>query len=79
MRRVEVTWWDAHGHGARWMARSDVNDGPCVVRSVGYLVKPGKKGHVSLAQTVNPHTGAGADLFHVFHIPLGMVRKIRKL
>lgn len=79
MRRVEVQWWDAHGMGPRWMPVDQVNDGPCLVRSVGYLVRPGKKGHVTLAQTVNPHTGATADLFHVFHIPTGMVKRVRKL
>ncbi len=79
MKRVEVTWCDSHQMGAGWLPKgAATDDGPCTITSIGWLVKPGKKGHVTLAMSHNPHSSE-MGLHNVFCIPLGMVKKVRRL
>lgn len=72
--RVEVIWHDAHGESTSWVHLEEVGVEPCVVRTVGILLRPGKRGHLTVAQSVE---GDHAD--HLVHIPLGMVRNLTAL
>lgn len=70
-----VRWADAHAGVGGWLDMDDYSDGgEYVITSVGFLVpedkKGGKKGHVTLWQTV-----CDGDGIHPFHIPAGMVRE----
>jgi hypothetical protein len=73
MRILEVILHDAHADSETWTARdlSGIDDGPLVVRSVGYELKPGKKNHIVLAQSA---TDDHVD--HVLMIPKGMVQRV---
>ena len=71
-----VYWADACGGDPGWLTLEDVeDDGEVLVQSIGFLVStedPGaKQNHVTLLQSF--HDGDGINLFH---IPVGMVRKI---
>jgi hypothetical protein len=77
MRRVEITWHDAHGdNGSSWhpIDGSGWTDKPLVVKSIGYLMTDAKKGHHVLAQSViKDHVD------HVLFIPKAMTKRIRTL
>jgi hypothetical protein len=71
-----IYWADACGGDPGWLTLEDVeDDGEVLVQSTGFLVPtedPGaKQNHVTLLQSF--HDGDGINLFH---IPIGMVRKI---
>jgi hypothetical protein len=73
---VEVVWHDAHAVTETWVGVDDIDDGPCVVRSVGVLVPHAKPGHLVLAQSIIE----GDNMVdHVVAIPLGMVRRVHRL
>lgn len=73
---VMVRWADAHAGEGGWLDLDTYADtGEYIITSVGFLVeenkKGGRKGHVTLWQTV-----CDGDGIHPFHIPSGMVREI---
>lgn len=74
MKVTVVTWHDAHGDSAGWIAIDSIAHTPCVVKSVGFVLPPETKpGHMSLAQSL-----LHGDLFadHIVHIPLGMIADV---
>jgi hypothetical protein len=78
VRAARITWHDAHGSGSsQWKTLASVSQGvACEVTTIGFIVDPSLPGHVTVVQTVNPHSAADAadaECLHEFHIPLGMV------
>lgn len=73
MRILEVIWHDAHSEGRSWTSRdlSEIDDAPLEVRSIGYELLPGKRGHLVLAQSL-----VTDNVDHVLFIPKGMVRRV---
>jgi hypothetical protein len=76
MKLVLVIWHDAHSGSGTWEYLNDLeDDGPYVVRSVGYLIdakKHGKNKHTSIGQSLSE-----VDcLDSILHIPNAMVQKI---
>lgn len=72
---VLVEWADACGGEPGWLSLEEVeDDGETLVQTVGFLIPVGEPGakehHVTLLQSY--HEGEG---IHLFHIPVGMVRK----
>ena len=74
MTPVRIEWWDAHdiGAGDGWLDPGNLDDGPCVVTTVGYLLKGSKAGHLLVAQSITPD----CEVRNPFAIPIGMVRRI---
>jgi hypothetical protein len=73
---VRVTWHDAHAATDTWCAVEEIDEDPCIVESVGYLLHEIKPGHVCLAQSLI------ADQDHVdgvLAIPSAMVKRIDSL
>jgi len=71
--RVLVVWHDAHAiNEGGWCEETDIDDEPCVVESLGWLLADRKRGHVVLAQSI---TNDG-NLDSVLAIPVGMVQKV---
>jgi hypothetical protein len=73
---VLVEWADACGEEPGWLSLEDLeDDGEVVVSTVGFLIPAddpgGKHNHVTVMQSY--HDG---EAIHVFHIPVGMVRKM---
>jgi hypothetical protein len=79
MKPVLVIWHDAHAGSSRWEHLDDLeDDGHYEVKSIGYLLKVrrgGKKGHVSLAQSL----GGEECVDSILHIPVKMVKQIIEL
>lgn len=76
MKVAVVTWHDAHSdRSGTWTDRSEIDDDPYVVRSVGFLLDPPKAGHVSVVQSV----GDDEALDHILHIPNAMVVAVQQL
>lgn len=76
MTPVRVTWADSHSVEADgWLMVDNLDDGPCVVRTVGWLLTGAKAGHVSVALSEDEN-GMVRD---VFHIPVGMVVELAAL
>jgi hypothetical protein len=73
---VEVVWHDAHAVSDTWSSVDDIDDEPCVVRSVGVLLPHSKPGHLVLAQSIIERDDM---LDHIVAIPLGMVRRVHRL
>lgn len=71
MRLVLVIWHDAHSTSSSWTSADEADDVPCVVRSVGFLLDGWKRGHVSIAQSIE-----GEFRDSVLAIPTGMVQRI---
>lgn len=76
MKPVLVIWHDAHMGNSTWEHLRDMeDDGPYVVRSMGYLIpvkNGGKKKHISVAQSWSE-----ADCVDsVLHIPVAMVKQV---
>jgi len=72
---VHVRWLDAHSVGVGWQAADEIEDAPCVVCSVGFLISAAKSGHVVIAQSV---TDDGA-IDHILAIPVAMISKVTVL
>lgn len=79
---VEVTWEDAAGHNQWEMTRdaqTDFAQGAYEVQSVGYIVARTPRS-LTLAQSRTlPGCYHGDQVNHMLRIPLGMVRKVRRL
>jgi hypothetical protein len=76
---VAVVWLDAHGDADGWTEISDLDPEPRRVTSVGLLLptgEGGKRGHLTLAQTIDAGNGL---VDSVLHIPRGMVRRVSVL
>ena len=68
-----VTWHDTHSDDSGWLHIGDIDQAPCVVHSVGWLIpthEGGKADHVTLYQTRIEGTD---QIDSVAHIPVGMV------
>ncbi len=74
-QRVEVVWHDAFAITDTWMDTEDIDDLPCEVTSIGYLIPDKKPNHVVLAQSHNTHESVDS----VLAIPVRMVQNIKVL
>jgi len=71
--RVFIVWHDAHAiNEGGWCDVKDIDDEPCIVQTVGWLLADAKDGHVVIAQSITDDGG----LDSVLAIPVGMVQKI---
>lgn len=75
---VRIWWRDAHAATDTWTAVDDIGDEPCVVTSVGFLLRDVKPGHVVLAQSMIDDDEYG-DVDHVLAVPSAMVVRIESL
>ena len=75
-RIVRVWWRDAHAATETWTDPAEIDDEPCIVLSVGFLLTEAKPGHVVLAQSQIVDYG---DVDHVLAIPTAMVVRIESL
>lgn len=76
---VEVVWADAHTEpvsGNTWFDRSEIDDTPYLVRSVGILLENVKAAHTSIAQS---EAVSDQLVDSVLHIPNQMVIIVRTL
>lgn len=71
-----ITWRDAHAVTHTWTQVDELDDEPCIVRSVGWLLPNVKSGHLVLAQS---HIETAGDVDHVLAIPAGMVIEVTRL
>lgn len=73
-----VEWADAHDGTETWTAIDDlIDDGEVIITSVGIQLDEdngGKKGHVTLAQSID-----GDHVDNVLYVPVGMIRKMTAL
>ena len=76
---VRILWADAHAGNQEWSPLEELDDhDEYLVESVGFLLPEtagGKKGHVSLAQSITPD----GHVDHVLYVPAGMVRHMETL
>jgi len=72
---VRISWHDAFALNSSWMVISDIDDEPCLVESVGFLLADAKKGHVVISQSWNSEEGIDS----VLAIPVAMVVKTELL
>lgn len=63
MTPVLVTWADAHAVEG-WLDPANLDNGPCIVRSVGWLIADAKAGHVTLALSEDEN-GLVREVFHI--------------
>lgn len=76
LSKVLVVWHDAHSSTAGWEELSEIDDEPCVVETVGWLLPDRKQGHVVIAQSII----VGDDTIDsVLSIPVGMVQSLTVL
>lgn len=73
---VKVTWLDAHAVTTGWEAIEELDDEPCVVESVGFLIPDVKKGHVTIAQSI---IADNEECDHVLSIPSKMVTRLESV
>ena len=73
---VRVTWHDAHAATSTWTSVDGIDDSPCIVESIGYLLHEMKPGHILLAQS---WIADQEDVDGVLAIPSGMVKRIESL
>lgn len=72
---VRVTWFDAFAETSSWIEIDDIDDEPCEVMSVGFLLADAKKDHVVIAQSINDNDSIDS----VLCIPVAMVAKTELL
>lgn len=71
--KVLVVWHDAHDEVDGWTHVDDIDDDPCIVETVGWLLPARKDGHVVVAQSIT-----NDDMVdNIIAIPCGMVRSMR--
>lgn len=75
MTPVRMTWHDSHDVGDGWLDPGNLDGGPCVVVTVGYLLPGAKAGHVTVAQSISDN----GDVRHVFSVPVAMVDELAAL
>jgi hypothetical protein len=73
---VQVTWHDAHSiSGDGWVCLAEMEKGPCVVETVGWLIEEANPKHIVIAQSYND-----SELYdNIIAIPVAMVVKTRIL
>jgi len=71
--KVLVVWHDAHSEGDGWCDVDDIDDEPCVVETIGWLLPDRKRGHVVVAQSITNSDQLDAMLC----IPVAMIRSMR--
>lgn len=76
--KVRVLWKDAHTVSDTWISENDIQNEPCFVESVGWLLKNKVEDHVVLAQSWNISSEEPA-YDGVLAIPSGMVISIDPL
>jgi hypothetical protein len=69
---VKVTWHDAHSLMTSWQEFDEIDQEPCVVETIGYLLHNAKGGHVVVAQSINN----AENYDSLICIPEGMVKSI---
>jgi hypothetical protein len=74
---IQVTWHDAHAVSDTWTSRDDLDNEPCIVTSIGYLIAGVKVNHVVISQSIIMDESNQID--HVIAIPNGMVKRIDRL
>ena len=74
---IQVTWHDAHAVSETWTTRDDLDNEPCVVTSIGYLIAGVKLNHVVISQSIIMDDNDHID--HVIAIPNGMIKRIDRL
>ena len=74
-QRVELIWHDAHTLSATWMHIDEIDEEPCVVATIGYLIPDSKPDHIVVAQSVNSID----HLDSVIAVPVAMVKKLTTL
>jgi hypothetical protein len=74
---IQVTWHDAHAVSETWTTREDLDNDPCVVTSIGYLIAGVKPNHVVISQSIIMDDSNHID--HVIAIPNGMIKRIDRL
>lgn len=74
---IQVTWHDAHAVSETWTSRDDLDNEPCIVTSIGYLIAGVKVNHVVISQSIIMDESNQID--HVLAIPNGMVKRIDRL
>ena len=75
MTPVRLSWHDSHDVGDGWLDPGALDDGPCVVVTVGYLLPAAKAGHVTVAQSISDD----GNVRHVFSVPVAMVVELAAL
>lgn len=74
VKRVEIEWIDSCGRTGIWESLDELEPlVPFPAVTIGYLLEKTKT-HVTVAQTLNPECVARR-----FTIPLGCIKKIRRL
>jgi hypothetical protein len=66
---VRIVWNDAFAETSSWIEVDSIDDKPCEVTSVGFLIPEAKKDHVVLAQSVNVEESIDSVLM----IPVAMI------
>ena len=73
---IHIVWHDAHSVSETWATKHDIDAGPCIVSSVGWLIPGAKHEHVVIAQS----RILEQDHFdHILAIPVGMIKQINRL
>lgn len=73
---VRIWWRDAHAATDTWTAPEEIDQEPCMVWSVGFVLKDCKPGHVVLAQSM---IADSFEVDHVLAVPVAMVARIESL
>jgi hypothetical protein len=72
-----VVWADTHADKmGTWQPIEDIeDDGEYLVETVGFVIEGAKERHLTLAQSMSPD----AQVDHLLHIPVGMIRSVQQL
>lgn len=75
MRRLICTWEDAHADASDWEEIDSLTTQARLIQTVGFEVKGGPVGCLTLAQMWDP---VEKTVSHVMHIPHGMIRALHE-
>lgn len=75
-RPVLLEWWDAHSPTptGTWCRLDDLERGPCVVDSCGFVIPGYKAGHITIVQSME-----GEHVDAPLCVPVGMVHRFTDL
>lgn len=76
---VVVTWHDAFSEFESWTPVSEIDDAPCVVQTVGFLLPGVKADHVVVVQSLYVDGDGEREVDGVLAIPVGMVKSMMVL
>jgi len=74
--KVLIVWHDAHSSSSGWEEVSEIEDEPCVVHTLGWLIPDVKRDHVVVAQSL---IADSETIDSVLCIPVGMVQSVQVL